>query len=303
MIQPAWITVRYSEDRVQPVADYLSRTGVSTVCESALCPNRWTCYPDREITFMILGEICTRQCGFCGVSKGTPGEVNEHEIEAILAAVRWLKADYAVITSVTRDDLQDGGAGQFARVVRALRDAGTRAELLIPDFNGNTASLEVVLASGPVVIGHNMETVRRLYAPVRPVSDYTTSLAVLETLGQTGGKILTKSGFMLGLGETLPEVKGLMQDIRSTGCDMLTIGQYLRPLPEHEQVKAYVHPRVFSMLEEYGYALGFKAVRSSPLVRSSFKAKEMWQQAGRVIPAGVDAERDSNPEYAQPAEG
>ncbi len=281
MMQPDWIAVRYNEDRVQPVADYLERTGIATVCESALCPNRWTCYPDREITFMILGETCTRQCGFCGVNKGTPGHIDGHEHEEILAAVRWLGARYVVITSVSRDDLEDGGAAQFAKVVRALGKTGTRVEVLTPDFNGDAAAIGTVLSSGPVVAGHNMETVPRLYPSIRPLSDYATSLSVLATIKKDGRNVFAKSGFMLGLGETLPEVRSLMQDIRSTGCDMLTIGQYLRPLPGQEQVKAYVHPQVFAALQEYGYELGFKAVQASPLVRSSFRAQEMWLQASR----------------------
>ena len=279
MMKPAWINVRYNENRIRPVADYLDQKGIPTVCESALCPNRWTCYANREMTFMILGEICTRQCGFCGVPKGVPGNTGNHESAAILNTVRWLGADYVVITSVTRDDLPDGGAGQFAETVRILKAAGIQVEVLIPDFNGDEGSIQAVLEAQPAVAGHNMETVQGLYQAVRPLSDYATSLSVLGIIKKSGKNIITKSGFMLGLGETIPQVKELMRDIRDTGCDALTIGQYLKPLPENDDVKTYVHPGVFRMLEEYGYGLGFNVVRASPLVRSSFMAKDMWMEA------------------------
>lgn len=279
MIKPAWINVRYNEDRIRPVAGYLEQQAIATVCESALCPNRWTCYANRELTFMILGEICTRQCGFCGVSKGVPAPAVYRETAAILNAVRWLGADYVVITSVTRDDLQDGGAGQFAEVVRTLGAAGIRVEVLIPDFNGDEGSIRTVLEAQPVVAGHNMETVQELYPAVRPLSDYATSLSVLGIIKKTGKNTVTKSGFMLGLGETMTQVKELMRAVRDTGCDALTLGQYLKPLPENAEVKTYVHPEVFKMLEDYGYGLGFSVVRAAPFVRSSFRAKEMWLEA------------------------
>lgn len=279
MIKPGWISVRYNEKRIQPVADYLERSGVPTVCESALCPNRWTCYADRELTFMILGETCTRRCGFCAVAKGVPGHVDDHEARTILDAVTWLHAGYTVITSVTRDDLPDRGASSFANVIRTLRDKGIRVEVLIPDLDGDEQLIRTVVDAGPDVIAHNMETVRGLYRHVRPLSDYTTSLGVLAHIKRINNNMITKSGFMLGLGEDLNEVRELMRDIRETGCDMLTIGQYLRPSEENEEVRAYIHPEVFNTLGAFGYGLGFRAVRSSPFVRNSFRAREMWTEA------------------------
>lgn len=275
-MMPDWIRVRYSEGRTGPVADYIERNGVVTVCEGAACPNRWTCYANGELTFMILGQRCTRRCGFCGVSGGVPEGIDGHECRTILDAVRWLGTDYAVVTSVTRDDLPDGGAGQFAEVVGSLRGMGCRVEVLVPDFRGNEASIGTVLGAGPDVVGHNMETTADLYTAIRPMSDYAVGLSVLETIKRLDSDMPTKSGFMLGLGESMTGVKGLMQDIRSTGCDMLTIGQYLRPSSENVEVREYVRPEVFGMLEEYAYSLGFRAVRASPLSRSSLGAREMW---------------------------
>ncbi len=275
---PDWIRVSYNEGRVGPVADYIGRNRVNTVCEGALCPNRWTCYADRELTFMILGERCTRRCGFCGVQKGTPGSVDEDECRTVLEAAAWLGADYVVLTSVTRDDLPDGGAGQFATVIRSLRERGIQVEALVPDFNGDETLIAAVLDAYPDVVAHNMETTAALYPAIRPMSDYAVSLSVLSTIKRLRRDLPTKSGFMLGIGEDMTEVRGLMQDIRSTGCDILTIGQYLKPSPENVEVRAYVHPEVFAMLEEYGYALGFIAVQSGPLVRSSFRARKMWKQ-------------------------
>ncbi|MCL5276583.1 MAG: lipoyl synthase, partial [Deltaproteobacteria bacterium] len=202
--------------------------------------------------------------------------IDGHECRTILDAVRWLGTDYAVVTSVTRDDLPDGGAGQFAEVVGSLRGMGCRVEVLVPDFRGNEASIGTVLGAGPDVVGHNMETTADLYTAIRPMSDYAVGLSVLETIKRLDSDMPTKSGFMLGLGESMTGVKGLMQDIRSTGCDMLTIGQYLRPSSENVEVREYVRPEVFGMLEEYAYSLGFRAVRASPLSRSSLGAREMW---------------------------
>ncbi len=279
MIKPEWIKVRYSENRIKPVADYLEQNRIHTVCESAVCPNRWACYADKELTFMILGERCTRQCGFCAVTKGVPENVDEHECKTILNTVEWLGADYAVITSVTRDDLPDCGAHQFAKVIHALKNSNIHTEVLIPDFDGDEKLIRAVIDAGPDVIAHNMETVQRLYRHLRPGSDYSTSLGVLECIKRTQKNMITKSGFMMGLGEDISEVKELMRDIMAAGCDILTVGQYLRPSEDNEEVKAYIHPGVFKMLEAFGHGLGFKVVQSAPLVRSSFQAREMWMRA------------------------
>lgn len=276
MLIPDWINTRYKEDEVKPVMEYIETHGITTVCESALCPNRWTCYAHKELTFMILGNTCTRQCRFCGVGKGLPQEVNPREPELVLETIRHLGSDYAVITSVTRDDLFDNGASQFVKVIGLLKSNNIHVEVLIPDFNGNPQFIALIVNADPDVIAHNIETVNRLYPLIRPLSDYYISLSVLETIKRLNKNATTKSGFMMGLGETISEVKELMYELKETGCDILTIGQYLKPLPESYEVKEYVHPDVFKMLEAYGYKLGFKMVKSAPFVRSSFMAKDMW---------------------------
>jgi lipoic acid synthetase len=293
MLMPDWITVRYNEKSIKPVADYIEQHGVDTVCESALCPNRWECYANKELTFMILGERCTRRCGFCAVSKGVPEPVDEHEGEAILDTVTWLGADYAVVTSVTRDDLPDKGASLFAKVIGMLRDNNIHTEVLIPDFDEDERLIKKVVDAGPDVIAHNIETVQSLYPHIRPLSDYATSLGVLARIKNLNKKMITKSGFMLGLGEDIPDAKDLMKDIRETGCDSLTIGQYLRPSDDNEEVRTYLHPEVFNMLETFGYDIGFKAVRSAPFVRSSYRAREMWMEAvGKKGPRGKGCKRN-----------
>ncbi len=282
MTMPDWINVRYNENSIKPMEDYIEQHHVITVCESALCPNRWSCYSRKEITFMILGRQCTRQCRFCGVRKGLPEQVDEYEHEKILNVLKWIGADYTVVTSVTRDDLHDNGAHQFVKVIRTLRYNNIHVEVLIPDFNGNEELIGLIVEACPDIIAHNIETIRRLYPSIRPLSDYYTSLSVLEMIKHIDKHTITKSGFMLGLGEHINEIKELMYDIKKTGCDVLTIGQYLKPLPENEDVKTYVHPEVFNMLEGYGYTLGFKVVKASPFVRSSFMARDMWLGASEA---------------------
>jgi lipoic acid synthetase len=280
MLIPEWINVRYNEDNVKPVIDYIEKHDITTVCEDALCPNRWTCYAHRELTFMILGNTCTRQCRFCGVGKGVPQQVDPYEAEKVLNTIKHFGSDYAVITSVTRDDLIDNGAGQFVNVIRRLKSNGVHVEVLIPDFNGNAELIAMIVNAEPDVIAHNIETVGRLYPVIRPLSDYNISLSVLETIKRLNKHAITKSGFMMGLGETISEVKKLMYELKETGCDILTVGQYLKPLPESYDVKEYIHPDIFKMIEEYGYNLGFKVIKAAPFVRSSFMARDMWVKTG-----------------------
>lgn len=279
MLLPDWINVRYNEDNIKPIQDYIEKHNISTVCESAICPNRWDCYSKKELTFMILGTQCTRQCKFCGVEKGLPGIVDAHEDQRILKTVNYFGSDYAVITSVTRDDLDDKGSQQFVKVIKTLKEHLIHVEVLIPDFNGDPELIETIVHAGPDVIAHNIETINRLYPVIRPFSDYYISLSVLEMVKRTYKEAITKTGFMVGLGESMAEIKELMQEIRQTECDILTIGQYLKPLPSSYEVKAYIHPDAFREIEEYGYRLGFKVINASPFARSSFMAKQLWLKA------------------------
>ncbi len=249
-----------------------------TVCQSARCPNIGRCFARRTATFLILGDVCTRDCTFCAVSHGTPASVDENEPQRIFEAVERLGLGYAVITSVTRDDLADGGAAQFAMVVRLLHRRGVNVEVLIPDFLGSAAALSKVVAARPEVIGHNIETVPRLYARVRPAADYRRSLAVIRAAKRRG--VITKSGLMLGLGENRDEVIGVMSDLRAAGCDLLTIGQYLQPSSRHHPVVRFVPPEEFSEYQHIGQDMGFGGVASAPLVRSSFEAAALYAGAG-----------------------
>lgn len=247
---------------------------LSTVCESARCPNRGECFSVRTATFLVLGEICTRGCAFCAVSHGRPGPPEEDEPERLARAVADLGLDHVVVTSVTRDDLADGGAGHFARVVAALR-AGcprVRVELLVPDFAGSDSALATVVAARPHVLAHNVEAVPRLYPQVRQGASYERSLRLLRRAKALDADIPTKSGVMLGLGETREEVEAVLRDLAGTGCDLLTLGQYLAPSPLHAPVKRYVEPDEFARWRVKALGMGFRRVAAAPLVRSSYKA-------------------------------
>lgn len=261
--------------------------GLHTVCESAMCPNMGHCWGQGVATFMILGEICTRACRFCGVKAGRPSPVDAGEPEEVARAVRHLNLRYVVITSVARDDLEDEGAQHFAATVAAIRRLmpQTKIEILIPDFSNKPASLRRVIDAGPEVVSHNIETVRRLSATVRPQADYARSLAVLRNLKNMAPGRLVKSGFMVGLGETDEEIGELMRDLAAAGCDMLTIGQYLAPsqAKRHMRVARFVPPEQFGEYKRLGLALGFKHVMSGPLVRSSYIAEEGYREcAGKI---------------------
>jgi len=256
----------------------LRRYSLTTVCEEARCPNIGKCFSKPTATFMIMGSKCTRNCGFCSVESSIPQPLDYKEPERIGMAARDMGLRYVVITSVTRDDLSDGGAGHFAETVCAVRthSPGAKVEVLTPDFAGNLNSINEVLHSAPDVYSHNVETVPRLYPFVRPLAEYRRSLALLEHIKKISPLIYTKSGLMLGLGEKANEVIEILRDLRDTGCDFITIGQYLRPSRSKLPVVEYLKPEIFERLRLTSIALGFKSVASAPLVRSSLNAEEMY---------------------------
>jgi lipoic acid synthetase len=263
------------------VEELLDRLKLHTICESAHCPNVGDCFSRKTATFLILGSVCTRNCSFCAVAKGRPLAVDDEEPEHLLAAVEKLGLRYVVITSVTRDDLDDGGASHFARTVNLIHEKrpGTLVEVLIPDFCGSFEALRVVVGARPEVINHNVETVPRLYAEVRTGADYRRSVRLLSRVKNLEPGIVTKSGLMLGLGETRQEVVGVMNDLREAGCDLLTLGQYLSPSAQHYPISRFVTPDEFSEFVTIGRDLGFAEVASAPLVRSSFRAAELYAKA------------------------
>lgn len=250
---------------------------LETVCENAKCPNRSDCYSRRTATFMILGNVCTRPCGFCSVPKGQPVHVEDDEPARVAEAAERLGLRHVVITSVTRDDLPDGGAGHFARCIKAVRErTGAVVEVLTPDFQGNLDQLEIVLAAKPEVFNHNMETVPRLYRKVRGrLAKYENSLGVLESCKLRYPEIISKTGLMLGLGETMDELMDVFSDLRRIGCDTLTLGQYLAPTLKHIPVERYVPPQEFDEIAVQARTLGFPTVVAGPFVRSSYHADEM----------------------------
>ena len=259
----------------------LRKLNLHTVCEEASCPNIGDCFSRKTATFMIMGSICTRRCLYCDVLTGKPKELDEKEPENIAKAVKKLKLKYVVITSVSRDDLIDGGASHFARVIRKIRETNpeVKIEVLIPDFNFNWDNLKIVVDEKPDVINHNIETVPSLYKKVRHRGNYQKSLKLLEMVKVFDKNILTKSGLMVGLGESKEEIVKVMEDLVKINCDILTIGQYLQPSISHLSVKKYYSEEEFKEFERIGYKLGFKTVYSGQLVRSSFNAYEIFDRA------------------------
>jgi len=249
---------------------------VTTVCENALCPNITECFEAGEVTFMIMGSTCSRNCGFCGVTSGQPSILDPDEPKKIADASMKLKLKYVILTSVTRDDLPDGGAGHFAACIHTLHEQlpGVGVEILIPDFQGNRTALETVLRENPEVLAHNLETVKRLYSIARSGSDYQRSLDILRIAAETRPDIPVKSGFMVGLGETEEEIEGLMRDIRATGCVMLTIGHYLPPTRKNLPLVNPVPPEKFEEFRDRALKIGFKSVASGVFVRSSHHARK-----------------------------
>ena len=278
---PPWFRQPLPEPgKVLRLKEVLRQHHLNTVCEGAHCPNMGTCWGEGTATFMILGERCTRDCRFCAVLKGEPEPVSPEEPVRLAEAVKALGLSYVVITSVTRDDLPDGGSKHFAMAVSAIRNCcpGVRIELLIPDFKGTRASLETVLHSAPDVLGHNIETVARLYSSARPQALYARSLDILRMARQSSPLLAVKSGIMVGMGETRAELSAAFQDLARAGCDILTIGQYLSPWQDsfHVPVARFVRPEEFAEFKEEAVACGIKTVQSGPLVRSSFLAEESF---------------------------
>lgn len=249
-----------------------------TVCESAHCPNLCECFSRGTATLMIMGEICSRNCHFCAVDSGVPEPLDKSEPQNVADFVYSLKLKHVVITSVTRDDLPDGGASHFASTVKLVRAAApsTTVEVLLPDFQGDLGAISLVVASKPHIINHNLETLSRLYSKVRPQADYRRSLALLNEVKKLSSSIFTKSGIMVGLGEKKEEVYALMEDLLAVNCDIMTIGQYLRPSGEHLAVEEYITPKLFEDYAKVGKQKGFKFIASAPLVRSSYKAGEFF---------------------------
>ena len=275
--KPEWLRVKaHSISGLETVENMLKELHLNTVCDEAACPNRGECFGRKTATFMILGSVCTRQCTFCNVSKGKSQQVDENEPKNVAQAVKALSLKHTVITSVTRDDLPDGGAGHFVKVINAIRDTtpGVTIEVLIPDFQGDEDALKKVVDAHPDIINHNIETVPTLYKEVRPQADYQRSLDVLENVNRMDRTINTKSGIMLGLGEKEEQVLSVLRDLREVDCDFLTIGQYLAPSAKHHPIVEYIHPDQFKAYEKEAYQMGFLYVASGPLVRSSYMAEQ-----------------------------
>lgn len=277
--KPEWLKIKsYSNQSRLEIEELLSKLSLHTVCEEANCPNMIECFCSKTATFMILGRVCTRNCTFCNVLKGATEIVDSEEPNNVAKATQQLGLKHAVITSVTRDDLEDGGAGHFALVIEAIKKLDNKViiEVLTPDFQGNLDALKKVVNAKPDILNHNIETVPRLYPEVRPMAIYERSLKFLNTSKILDNTILTKSGIMVGLGEEKNEIIATMKDLRKNHCDLLTIGQYLPPSKQHHPVIEYIHPDVF---EEYRLAaleMGFKHVASGPLVRSSYQAHKAF---------------------------
>jgi len=279
---PAWFRQKLPKPETMVTMEGLLKSlSLNTICQSALCPNIGQCFSRKTATFLILGDVCTRHCTFCAVKKGTPSPVEENEPQHLLEAVEKLYLSYTVITSVTRDDLADGGASQFVRVINLLHQSknGIAVEVLIPDFLGSNQALKAVVEASPEVINHNVETIPRLYPEVRPRANYSRSVELLSAVKRLSPEIVTKSGLMLGLGETREEIIEVMNDLREASCDLLTIGQYLQPSPKHHPIVRFVSPEEFSEYEQIGKDMGFADVASAPLVRSSFRAAELYSKA------------------------
>jgi len=278
--KPPWLKIRLSQLKdTTKVKSILNVTSLHTVCEEARCPNLGECFSSGTATILILGKVCTRNCGFCAVELGVPVALDESEPERVATAISKMQLQYVVITSVTRDDLPDGGAAIFARTIRAVRsrDPKIKIEVLIPDFKGDKASLVTVLQESPDVLNHNVETISRLYPQVRPQADYEGSLELLRRVKEYSPRMKTKSGFMLGLGESREEVLDLLRDLKTAGCDFLTIGQYLQPRADRLPVIEYVRPEQFEEYKRISEKMGFKSVASGPFVRSSFHAEQMFE--------------------------
>jgi lipoyl synthase len=275
--RPEWLKARAPQgENYRELKGLVERHRLHTICESAHCPNIGECWEMRTATFMILGNVCTRRCGFCAVQKGKPLDLDWDEPRRVAGAVARLGLEYAVITSVDRDDQKDGGATIFALTIGAIREAvpNCKVEVLVPDFQGSVDALRIVMGARPDMLNHNIETVARLYKPVRPGSRYEQSLKLLNAAKDVAPEIPTKSGMMLGLGEEWDEIVETLRDLRANRVDVVTIGQYLRPSPNHLPIARYYTPEEFAELGRIGRELGFRHVESGPFVRSSYHAKK-----------------------------
>jgi lipoic acid synthetase len=281
---PEWIRVRNFRG-LHNTKKVLRNYRLTTVCEEARCPNMAECFSKPTAAFMVLGSKCTRNCGFCYVESAIPDTIEHEEPDRVAMAAKEMELRYVVITSVTRDDLDDGGAGHFAKTVCAIKKylPDAKVELLTPDFKGDMNNLNTVLHSRPDVYSHNVETVPRLYPFVRPLADYERSINILKHAKKTAPEINTKSGIMIGLGETLDEVTNVLRDMCRAGCDIVTIGQYMRPSKRNMPVVEYVRPEIFEKLRIIALGMGFKYVASAPLVRSSLNAEEIYISKGQEV--------------------
>ncbi|HTY45517.1 MAG TPA: lipoyl synthase [Patescibacteria group bacterium] len=280
---PEWFRQEIPDPSTRTTMQLLAKRKVHTVCRQAHCPNAGRCFKSGEMTFLILGDVCTRACLFCAVQKAPaqPSAPAVQEPQRIARLARELGLTYVVITSVTRDDLGDGGAGHFARTIRALRaiDKKVKVEALIPDFCGRNSALKTVVDSGPAVLAHNLETVRRLHSRLKPDASYARSLGVLRKIKSISPQQLTKSGLMLGLGEGQGDVIETMKDLRRVRCDILTLGQYLAPGRSYYPVRAFIGPQQFKAYQQRALELGFTKVLAGPLVRSSYQARQLYREA------------------------
>jgi lipoic acid synthetase len=286
--KPEWMRASMkTTNNYLELQDMMRGLKLHTVCEEAHCPNLFECWSQRTATFMILGRVCTRACRFCAVETGLPNELDQEEPLHVAEAVKQMGLHYVVVTSVARDDLQDGGASMFAATVRSIRSQNPfcRVEVLIPDFGGLRESLSIVLDAKPDVLNHNIETVKERSKYVRARAKYERSIELLRQSKEIAPGIPTKSSIMVGVGETWSQLLGAMDDLRTVGVDILTIGQYLRPSDDHLEVSAYCTPDQFSELRSEGLRRGFAHVESGPMVRSSYHSKEQWEHASR---SGVD---------------
>lgn len=277
---PSWFKVKIQTgNNYAKMRTLTNQLSLHTICEEARCPNIWECWNNKTATLMILGDVCTRRCEYCSVTTGRPSSVDLEEPLRVAKAVEQLGLHHAVITSPNRDDLSDGGSAVFASTIENIRklNIDCRIEVLIPDLKGNTSDLSVILHSNPDIVNHNIETVPRLFSSVRPQGDYQRSLRVLRYASQAG--FMTKSGLIVGMGESLPEIISVMKDLRSVNCKILTIGQYLQPTKLHRAVSRFYHPNEFDMLRFEGKNMGFSHVESGPLVRSSYHAEEQSREA------------------------
>ena len=288
--KPPWLRKRLvSNSSTREVNNLLQGLALHTVCQAAHCPNQLECFGNHTATFMILGDHCTRNCTFCAVTCGSPEPPDPDEPNRVAQAVSHLGLKYVVLTSVTRDDLPDGGAAHFAATIKAIREMGHEifVEVLIPDFQGSVQDLATVLAAAPAVLNHNLETVRRLYPAVRPQADYDRSLHLLAEVKRLAPHTVSKSGFMVGLGEKGEEVSTLMGDLRKVGCDLITVGQYLRPSKDHLPVIDYVPPNLFQAYKTEAQSLGFLGAASGPYVRSSYQAEKLYRTARGMAGEGA----------------